>query len=89
MCVDLDKRCNQIFDCPDRSDEFDCEKVVINKKIYNKGIPPFRKDSDVRIGVSVWLMNVNKIELPATFDAKIELELLWEDYRQVQLKVQK
>ena len=30
QCINSNRRCDRIIDCPDRSDEVDCGKSVIN-----------------------------------------------------------
>ena len=38
-CIEIDKRCDQIKDCEDRSDEENCNFVRLSKT-YSKVIPP-------------------------------------------------
>ena len=75
------KRCDDKFDCKDKSDENKCNKVFLDEKFYNNDIPPYIIGSNVRINVSIYLSSVDNIILPSTFDTKFLLELTWKDYR--------
>ena len=75
------KRCDDKFDCKDKSDENQCNKVFLDGKFYNNDIPPYIIGSNVRINVSIYLSSVDNIILPSTFDTKFLLELTWKDYR--------
>ena len=48
---------------------------------YRKDLPPYKRGYTVDINVTIFLLNVNKIALPSTFDAKFEVQLNWTDYR--------
>ena len=85
----MGKRCDGLFDCSDKSDEYQCNKVLINKEMYVKEIPPFRHGTSVKIHVSIYLLSISKIELPSTFNAKIKLVLNWQDYRLTFTNLQK
>ena len=85
----MGKRCDGLFDCLDKSDEYQCNKVLINKEMYVKEIPPFRHGTSVKIHVSIYLLSISKIELPSTFNAKIKLVLNWQDYRLTFTNLQK
>ena len=77
----MDKRCDYKFDCQDKSDEKLCQKVILDKENYYKGIPPYISGSNVKINVSIYLLSVDNIILPSTFDTKFLLVLTWKDYR--------
>ena len=53
----------------------------MNELSYEKGIPPFLYGLSVEIDVAIFLLNVNKIELPSRFNVKMQLVLIWNDYR--------
>ena len=53
----------------------------MDEKNYNNDIPPYVTGTNVRIDVSIYLLSVNNIELPSTFDVKFLIELSWKDYR--------
>ena len=40
QCINIDNRCDQIINCRDKSDEQDCQLLVLDHG-YNKYIPPF------------------------------------------------
>ena len=52
--VTMEQRCNQHPDCRDRSDEENCETLVLRKG-YNKNVPPVPVDNenDGKVNVSV------------------------------------
>ena len=81
ICIKMDQRCDDLFDCSDKSDENNCKKVQMNEKSYRNDIIPNTREETVAINVSIALLGVNRIELPTTFDVKFILELTWKDYR--------
>ena len=52
QCVTMEQRCNQLPDCRDRSDETDCEVLVLGKE-YNKNVPPITVDNGIKETVNV------------------------------------
>lgn len=85
----MDKRCDQIVDCTDRSDENDCALLVFEES-YNKKVPPFTLDktnnslSPVMVKVSTSLRNVLDIaEFSHTIDLKFGITLEWFENRVV------
>ena len=77
----MDYRCDGVYDCTDESDESDCDIVKIDEGKYKKAMAPERNGKEAEVNVSIYIQNVEKIELPSTFHAKIELSLTWTDYR--------
>ena len=81
-CIALEKRCNDIFECKDDSDENDCETLVIQESSYRKGLPPISLSGKTSIAVSVTVDSVTKIdELEMTFKARLQIYLQWRDER--------
>ena len=65
QCIKMEKRCNQVPDCRDETDEKKC-KLVILKNSYNKDIPPMEGATDAvksaNVNISLTLMKVVEIE---------------------------
>ena len=62
QCIGMKKRCDQVFDCWDESDEVGC-KILVLKKSYRKSSPPV---------VSVWKKHDRQV-FPATIRVNITL----------------
>ena len=79
QCVTMKKRCNQLPDCRDESDEMDCQLLVV-KDGYNKNIPPITpvsKMDDTVVPVSVHIStNLLKIVNMEEVHHKIDLKFL-------------
>ena len=72
----MDQRCNGIYDCTDQSDEVDCYNVEIDEEKYQKQLPPIENSGEqAQVNVSIYIQNIEKIELPSTFHAKIVVSL--------------
>ena len=76
----MDSRCNGEYDCEDKSDESDCN-IIDDNQDYQKELPPKSDGELLDVNVSIQILNIEKIELPSTFHAKIEVSLNWRDYR--------
>ena len=77
----MDQRCDGVYNCADESDETDCSIVKIDEGRYNKQLPPETEWEKAQVNVSIYIENIEKIELPSTFHAKIQVYLTWTDYR--------
>ena len=81
-CIELTKRCDDIFDCNNESDEQHCGTLSINKLSYWKVLPPVSKLHKTEIDVSAVVLSISNInELEMTFKAELRIDLRWKDER--------
>ena len=78
-CVALTKRCDEVLDCKDESDEDNCEVVDIDLSKYHKEYPPMQSDDQgTTVNASVHVISIYKIdELEMTFRVIFHLKLKW------------
>ena len=78
-CVALSKRCDEVNDCTDESDEDNCELVDIDETKYHKEYPPIQEgDQATMVQVHVRVVSIYKIdELEMTFRVIFHLKLTW------------
>ena len=83
----MERRCDQIINCRDKSDENNCNRIVFDTS-YDKKVPPITIDSasdetsPVLVNVSTSLMNVLAIsEFSHTIDLKLGITLEWYENR--------
>ena len=82
LCIDLDKRCDNVFDCLDSSDEDHCEALWIHEKNYRKTLPPFSRHQKTIIKVNLIITEITKVdEISMIFKAGLKLTLQWKDGR--------
>ena len=82
FCLGLERRCDNVFDCSDESDEDNCELLEIDKKNYKKTFPPFLGSHKTEVRVELKISAISKIdELANTFKAEVQIELKWNDHR--------
>ena len=61
QCVSMEKRCNQLPDCRDKSDERHC-KILVLEEGYNKKVPPIQSNAPVNVSVSINLLKLVDID---------------------------
>ena len=66
QCIPLYKRCNELLDCEDESDEYECNQVKIDASRYRGNIPPKNssKKSLSFIEVSFEVKHIVEVDVP-------------------------
>ena len=86
QCVKMDKRCNQLAECPDKSDEKGCDLVVLEES-YNKNIPPISSSTEgkvlkVNVSVSIDLLSIVRINQEShSIEFQFRIWLEWKENR--------
>ena len=86
QCINMDQRCNQVPDCQDKSDERNCQLIVLGGD-YNKNIPPIGRTADgaaipANVSISLTLMKVVEIEeRDHSIHLQFEINLQWKENR--------
>ena len=82
QCVSIHQRCNQLSDCRDKSDERNCDILVLEEG-YNKKLPPFdSSDPNVDVSVSINLLRLVDIdEEDYSIEIQFEITLVWKEKR--------
>ena len=85
-CISMEQRCNQLTDCKDKSDEIDCNMLVISSG-YSKMVAPIKLAADktlipVTVDVSLQLLKIVEIEEENhAIDFQYEIMMAWKDHR--------
>ena len=82
QCVPMEKRCNQLSDCRDKSDEKNC-KVLVLEEGYNKFVPPIDlKDLMTNVSLSLDLLKLVDInEDDYSIEIQFQITLKWKENR--------
>ena len=82
-CLPMVKRCNEIKDCKDESDEKNCTLVKIREGIYREEYPSVLENkSTAQVYVNVSIVYIDKLEeSEMSFSIKILVQLKWYDSR--------
>ena len=86
QCIAMKKRCNQYADCRDKSDEINCNLLVIPVG-YNRKVPPIKLAQDdtiipVTVDIAMVLLKIVEIEEEEhSIDFQFEIILKWRDNR--------
>ena len=81
-CVNMSQRCNQIdLDCTDKSDEENCNILVLGKG-YNKFVPPVKGYDPIDVYVSLDVLKLVDIdEEDYSIEIQFEINMKWSENR--------
>ena len=87
QCVAMEDRCNQLSNCRDKSDEMDCQLVVL-ESTYNKKVPPIIASggevdfNPVQVNISISLLKIVSMEeVQHKIDLQFAIILEWKENR--------
>ena len=81
QCVSMALRCNQLPDCRDKSDERNCNILVLEDG-YNMKVPPVNSSDPVDVSVSIdFLRLVDLNEEDYSIEIQFEITLVWKEKR--------
>ena len=83
-CVSMELRCNQLPDCRDKSDERNCDILVLEEG-YNKRVPPIHDaHKNLNVSVAIELLKLVDInEEDYSIEIQFEISLMWMDNRAI------
>lgn len=80
-CIPIIQRCDQTYDCKDRSDEEDCVLVRIPDN-YNKIQAPKNEETPLKIVTQITILNVDMIDtVTMLVGITLEIKMKWNDNR--------
>ena len=62
-CISLEKRCNERTDCNDRSDEYNCQQIKIDKHSYRKTYVPINPTEEGPLKIVVGFDVIDIVEI--------------------------
>ena len=82
QCMEMEERCNQLPNCRDKSDERNCQ-ILLLEDGYNKNIPPITGvNNRVNVNISITLMKVVEIEeVDHSIHLQFQISLQWKENR--------
>ncbi|XP_059095252.1 uncharacterized protein LOC131890013 isoform X2 [Tigriopus californicus] len=88
VCISMSERCNNVINCPDKSDEIDCKMIQIDDS-YIKHVPPIpildqktssRQSSQSHVFMNMEILEILEIsEVDYKFTVQYQLNLKWFD----------
>ena len=82
-CVELSRRCDEVFDCDDRSDETECNQVDLPLS-YRKNYPPKPLDEkkSLKLLISLQVFNVDSVDtINMVVTLTVQICIKWHDRR--------
>ena len=75
-------RCNNVPDCADHTDEYDCEILLLDEHVYRKQFAPIADaHHHVEVKVATLIVNIGNFDdLTMTYTIKFKLILKWYDH---------
>ena len=82
-CIPIFKRCDEISDCKDSSDENGCKPISVDPDKYRKEKPPIASNGQrTPISEKITIFTLSSFEeLQMTFKAHVKIALTWYDNR--------
>ncbi len=72
-------RCDGVPECKDKSDEINCDMVILDQDLYQKGQPPIQLDrSKTNVTVNLTIYSFGRFdEIEMTFLVKFTIKIRW------------
>ncbi|XP_071749061.1 uncharacterized protein [Lepeophtheirus salmonis] len=89
-CITLNKRCNEVSDCTDGSDEESCKTIWVSN--YRKEFPPAKMSQGKKFSIQVELFVLKILSIDEKnnkFSLKVEVKLRWQDVRVIFFRLSK
>ena len=90
-CVEMSQKCDGTNDCQDKSDEFQCKKIISDASYLKSSPPPaLSGDSKLKVKVQSEIAAIlDIVEMESSMQLQLKLTLSWSDSRLLFQKLQK
>ena len=88
-CIDMSQKCDGTNDCQDKSDEFQCNKIISDVSYLKSSPPPAvsKRHSKLKVKIETEIAAIlDIVEMDSSMELQLKLTLSWSDAR---LKFQK